>query len=691
MRVNKVQLKNIGPHKDLLVEFGSGLIGLTGANGAGKSTLVNSVYAALTNDFSRFNATRSEVINNTCGKEQSFIELEGEHRGQSFVLRRSLQPNKSYFKIGEEPALTKSSDVTDGVQVRLGISKAVIDKYVFVDQWQMFQFLSDTPSDRAKTFQYLCGTESATVIHKACSDFVMNHKNTQIVDNSIELRESMDQTQERIAAYEQSIKSHKSKIVSAEQLAEAEQEIEDFERFRDYKLNRDTTEDFESNIQRHSESLAKSKKELANFQKNYKAFSDAFDACLNDEKYGSFLSGYEHWLDNLKSAYKLRKLLRTRSKGLEGLEPQVTLTEKLKAHKKAIATLENQVWSLNDKIKDLSESTCPTCGAEFDNEDKLKEAEDRLAEKLESLEKYKSSQEELNHLLTPYQQVEHIKSQIRLLGKTLPAGWKKIKVSEFMSFVSTAEKAKDMRDTYAGYVEGQQKVVKSQQELVDLTESDFAEYSALKAKNLTEDKALAAQRLRHDHYLAIDEVRTLEGKISEAKENFQRYSQMLKDLKARVAEKRKIRNLLDVVSSVGDIFHWNKLPKTVSQANLEFLVDDINDNLAMFNNPFYVEADEELTFRVFFPGKAPVKAKQLSGGQKVVLSIAFRSALDRVFGHDVGMMFLDEPTAGLDADNVLYFHDALQQMAKKVQGDRQLVVITHVQELNGVFDQLIEI
>jgi DNA repair exonuclease SbcCD ATPase subunit len=55
------------------------------------------------------------------------------------------------------------------------------------------------------------------------------------------------------------------------------------------------------------------------------------------------------------------------------------------------------------------------------------------------------------------------------------------------------------------------------------------------------------------------------------------------------------------------------------------------------------------------------------------------------------MMFLDEPTSGLDADNVNYFHDALQQLASKVGNDRQLVVITHVQELSGVFDQVIEI
>ena len=104
-----------------------------------------------------------------------------------------------------------------------------------------------------------------------------------------------------------------------------------------------------------------------------------------------------------------------------------------------------------------------------------------------------------------------------------------------------------------------------------------------------------------------------------------------------------------------------------------------------------MEADADLTFNVFFAGQEPVKAKQLSGGQKVLLSIAFRAALDRVFGHNIGMMFLDEPTSGLDADNVSFFQEALQQLAKKVGEDHQLIVITHVQELGKVFDQLVEI
>jgi exonuclease SbcC len=181
------------------------------------------------------------------------------------------------------------------------------------------------------------------------------------------------------------------------------------------------------------------------------------------------------------------------------------------------------------------------------------------------------------------------------------------------------------------------------------------------------------------------------GAYREAKKSRDRAQTTLNHLKAQLSKQLKIQNLLETIAEAGDVFHWNNLPKVVAQANLELLVNDINNNLQLFNSPFVVEADQDLTFKVYFPGQLPVKAKQLSGGQKVMLAIAFRSALDRVFGHDTGMMYLDEPTSGLDADNVKYFHDALQKLAERQGADRQLVVITHVHELSGAFDQLVQL
>ena len=88
MQIETVELKNIGPHRELTVELASSIVGIVGANGAGKSSFVNAIYAAFTGDFKRFNAaTKAEVINNQAAKhEKAWIKIVGNHGGKPFEL-----------------------------------------------------------------------------------------------------------------------------------------------------------------------------------------------------------------------------------------------------------------------------------------------------------------------------------------------------------------------------------------------------------------------------------------------------------------------------------------------------------------------------------------------------------------------------------------------------------------------------
>ena len=126
MYITQVQLRNIGPHRQLDVELQRGLIGLVGSNGAGKSTLVNAIYAALTNDFSRFSNVKSDIITNGSGKEPSYIRIRGVHRGQDFELTRWLRPNKNDFTIGGV-SYAKANEVNDAITAQLNISNLVTD------------------------------------------------------------------------------------------------------------------------------------------------------------------------------------------------------------------------------------------------------------------------------------------------------------------------------------------------------------------------------------------------------------------------------------------------------------------------------------------------------------------------------------------------------------------------------------
>lgn len=708
MKIDSVVLKNVGPHRELKVNFESGLIGLLGSNGAGKSTLVNSIYAALTNDFSRFAVVKADIVNNQTTDEHSYIRLVGSHRGQKFKLTRWLRPNKNEL-VFEGNTYHKATEVNQLVEEQLGISKLIIDKYVFVNQWDMFQFIDQTDSERAKIFQYLCGTEQASQIHTVCSSFVAKQQGLEIIDNSVELESAVESA--RVSTKKHKAKCKKLKALMLDDLAvkqarfvlQTKQDAEDAAaRVADFQQR---LVEAEKKHQKYKNRFAELKTLLQNKQLSYdklvssSAYRIAVDyaknAKLRKESQSELLrlqtsiEVFESQLENLTVPVKPEGYFVVTNDSPE----LIRLTE-LKLVRKSNSTLLTN-------FQDNESAACPHCKQpvtadyvrEISHQQQLIDAElAELQKKLSAYQLYADQSSaydvETKKLNDKIEKAKFLLTSLESSLPQLPQGVDKHSARKLLAdkqdFEDELDKLKSELDELQGLVNKYAGVVKT------LNESMAVDQQTAKLAPAVAEVTKAESAL-NTHLAAEKEYGVAFGAYREAKRNWVKAEATLEQLRVRLQEKAKIRNLLHVVEEAGEVFHWNNLPKTVAQANMELLVDDINDNLSMFNNPFYVEADHDLTFKVFFPGQPAVKAKQLSGGQKVVLAIAFRAAIDRVFGHNVGMMFLDEPTAGLDADNVEYFHTALQQLAKKVSSNRQLVVITHVQELSNVFDQLIEI
>jgi exonuclease SbcC len=708
MHIEQVELKNIGPHHHLVVDFKQGLVGLVGANGAGKSTLVNAIYAALTNDFGRFGSTKSDIITNG-STDQSYIRVTGKHHNQSFVLTRWLRPNKNEFKIGSS-SFDKTTDVNNAVINYLNISKAVIDKYVFVNQWEMFNFLDQSASERAKTFQYLCGTEAASSIHKACLDYVTKQKGTEVIDNSVELEESIKEARKAMIEHRDAGRSAQLHVLSDKEIEVRQQMLSK------YELGKEAQTQLKA-IKLKIKELESSLKELQQSQSSYKfarreAWQNKFrhkvaaaqELVETGEAYKTAclaLLQKQQIRAEYLSAFEIKKRNNPRhTKDYVELGIQKQLTKQ--QHQ-----LEFQIKQIAELLTHEGERLCTQCRQEVTEEyvAKVKKENEghkaRLAEVVRILtysEEYDAKMEQYQARLKDWQQLcteaeeeeAEAKDQVDLLFKKLGGA------SEEDFERANALIAKSLKlEQQKLYLE--KEVKKEQQQILGIQgelKSSLEQKNKLsnQVQNMPSmDKVAAAKtRLtRHQEVFALWQKSV--GAFQEAKRSWWRSKKSLEQLTARLASREKVRKLLYTIEDAGDVFHWNNLPKIVSQSNLQLLIGDINANLHLFNDPFYVEADSDLTFNVFFAGQEPVKAKQLSGGQKVILSIAFRAALDRVFGHNIGMMFLDEPTSGLDADNVSFFQTALQQLAKKVGEDHQLIVITHVQELGKVFDQVIEI
>ena len=708
MYIEQVELKNIGPHQSLTVKFGRGLVGIVGANGSGKSTLVNAVYAALTNDFTRLGGTKAEIITNG-SSDPSYIRVIGKHQGQSFTLTRWLRPNKNEFKIGVS-VFEKATDVNEAVINYLDISKAVIDKYVFVNQWEMFSFLDQTASERAKTFQYLCGTEAASSIHKVCMDYVARQQGIEVVDNSVELEDAIKETRTAMTEHTEigraaklnllldaELEAHQLLLSKYELGKEAQIQLQEVK----HKIERLNLSLEKLQKSQSADKLAKREAWQAEFKHKLAIAKEVLDLvevrkliCLN-------LFEKRHDYADYVEAVKVKQNSKP-----EPNSDYVDLTAK-KQLIKVQHELEFKIKQVSTLLTHSGSQRCTQCQQEVTEEyvTQVKVDHARNITELKEVVRILTYSEAYDAKLVQYQirleewkqrcasakaDVEKVEKELEVVSKKL-VGLDDAGIEEAKALIARNIEIEQQKFYYEKDVKQEQhQIAGFQGELKNV----LAQKSKLskQVKQMPDEEEVSIVKVRlaqHQESFAVWSKSV--GAFQEAKRSWLRTKQSLEQLTAKMADREKVRKLLDTVSSAGDVFHWNNLPKLVSQSNLQLLVGDINANLQFFNDPFYVEADSDLTFNVFFAGQEAVKAKQLSGGQKVLLSIAFRAALDRVFGHNIGMMFLDEPTSGLDADNVSFFQEALQQLAKKVGEDHQLIVITHVQELGKVFDQLVEI
>lgn len=714
MKINVVELVNIGPHAHLKVNLSTGLIGVLGKNGAGKSTFVNSIYSALTNDFSRFAGNKPDLIRSDADKDEpSFIYVEGEHRGQEFKLTRSLRPNKNKLVFNGE-TYSKAQEVNTVFEQQLGISKFIIDRYVFVNQWEIFQFLSQTDSERAKAFQFLCGTETASQIHKACSDYVSKHKDKEITDNRVSLQEALEEAEERIGKYSKAAKKLKKVLlVKAEEKERGQLVIDLAKKARQAAI---ALEEIEEEKQETEDEVNDCEALIGRIEKRISDFAEELQTLREREDYANAVFLAENEQKVLTVSSKIQSYTRSIGKAKDRIEeleqhdvlmPDDYIAEAQRDDSKAkLAEMEAEAKPLKAFLSNFGgqeSAQCPCCNQQVDKDFILqssKQFEDLTAAIVplresisasvqydrEAAELFKDLSEAKGNLSHFSELLEEVKAQV---PSNILDG-----VSDYQQILKAEkELVRNLKVENKRLAETVSKLDKAKSKLNTLKSSTaVTTYREQVNDKPSKEEISAAKEAIADHDEHLKKFNEIKGAYSETKKSYERYAGLIESLEKQLEKQAEVRKVLSVVEETGKIFHWNSLPKAVSQANLELLISDVNSNLELFNNPFQVKAGDDLDFKVYFPGShSAIDARQLSGGQKVILAISFRAALDKVFGNNIGILFLDEPTAGLDDDNISYFHEALRGLAEKVGYKRQLVVITHVQGMGEIFDQQITI
>ena len=145
-----------------------------------------------------------------------------------------------------------------------------------------------------------------------------------------------------------------------------------------------------------------------------------------------------------------------------------------------------------------------------------------------------------------------------------------------------------------------------------------------------------------------------------------------------------------VLQQVCGWFHRDSYPAAVAQYYLSTLNRAWNDMLTTLDVPFTAQILSDLDISLSFDNNANAFVEDASGGQVTCLSLAFLLSANRLFAPDTGLLVLDEPTYGADADHV----EGIANVLRQAQGyaastGMQIIVVTHEPALRNGFDHVI--
>jgi len=212
-----------------------------------------------------------------------------------------------------------------------------------------------------------------------------------------------------------------------------------------------------------------------------------------------------------------------------------------------------------------------------------------------------------------------------------------------------------------------------------------------------------ADRDREEYLDAQERYRvlTLKGKqqqhmqqqiaIAEAQANATQ--RQLEDVCKVKQQGQQTRDVVAHLTEVRNVFHRTEAPKMVSYTYVETMLGEVNEALDFFDAPFRVEMDENLGFTArFLDGVRVQPDSNLSVGERILLAMAFRITVNSTFAGQVGVLIMDEPTAGLDESNLGNLPRAIERL-RDLSHERglQVLFVTHEPRIAHHFDNVIEL
>ena len=707
MKLNRLTAVNFCQHEHIDEEFSTGLVGIIGANGSGKSNLLGAIIFALTGDNPNAGTKASNIRINAAASAASYVELQFSHAGVTAVVRRNLRPATptATLQIGDNQIVGDKA-VTAKIEEILQVPMSVLTDIAIVQQNGLFTALSASNRQRAEYFQRLFDTRVAKTIYDAIGNYV---KGIEIPTCGA----SIDELERQLK------KIRDDYVVLTDTLAKSSS-FDEIQQRRTNAVRVVTLADHVSNLQslkaQYTQQQTALTAQLQQLEASVEAASLTLNtlhsqletAAVNEREASGVLASLQHIQENLRIREQLNSSITTQRNELAGLrmpeEPIGYVTQDVVRGRLGMLTdSQRRLQGFLDSFKD-GVTQCPTCGTSTTAlAGKLEESVIQLAAvntDIENAAQFLQSVIAYDDAVVTYRQnlayhtkqLDDATKSLAALGP-LPTTNTNVDEQSLRQQIATAETLRNNyasaqsaldnlrqqeTETRASFTSLQQYMAQVESQLQGTSIPDASQVSLSRDTISACDSHIAIRRNNETQLASLDtEIAATVNSISEAQ-----------SIQARAAVVRRWKDHCEELRSV---FHNDGAPRFVAHQRLKMLEASINNTLQLFGAEFVVAAEEGLSFSAVFPNKMQ-PANRLSGGQKVVLSLALVLSLNLLFAADLGLIMLDEPTAYLDAHHIQGFKITLERLRQVAESrDLQCFMITHEKDLAPLFQSVVRI
>ena len=697
--IERLSVRNVGPHRHLDLTFSNGVIGIFAANGRGKTSVLNMIRSLLTWDLTGFGGTKDEWINQSAkDDEPAYFDGRFRYHGRCVEARRGLRGVKSRLIVdGEE--VTAAAEITTKLRDVFGVPKEVLAMTVFKRQGELDDIIRATPADRYRLLQSICGLSHCEKIvellaRAVAADRAVSEVAPDVIDG---LRAEEAELAGRVAAVKAEAADLKAKILTAEGIQKRKECIDQETRASQSDTEREAAA---TGATKASEVLAAAKAKLQAMPDPAAAAAEA-DRLRAAAKAAHGLTSKAESFRQQESRRAVLQSLISKAEGLLRNTPVPWTAAEVAATTASHLAQVNTVAGLQlayAAAKTMTEAfdkggqaACPTCGTPVDclaeplatarallQSDELKAAtacRDRLADGLSGNVNTEKARQERTA------EIGKAKAELKGLTAEAVSAEDAAAAAKAISDYDAADQTAKARATdYATAAER----VKNLQAALVAAKNRLAASSSV--AHPTADLLARAVRDLAGNQTNLTELAAKNAIVREAGLNLENLRQRIAKAETDRLRVAGVAARADVEERVRTIFHRTELPARVIRGAVEEATGRINEWLELFGSPFQAAFDEELALSVVKARGERHSASLLSSAQGAVLSFAFwlsvRSPLP--------LLVLDEPTAFLDAANRTHLAEAIGRLAGRKAEAKQVLVTTHAQDMRHVFDQVIE-